>query len=361
MDLLTPDGFTGVNAEKDGNLRFRTKEQPRGLITRKHQIRLTLILVTLGLVLLASNIAGKADFWSQLFPDNHSAGTADSRQQVAHHTTLRPGPAADAPRILRDHLRDSIKDNVIGVSASETQAWFVSMGLAERLTKQQIKQAAKARYALLMDAPDTCRGQAWTITGKLRRLSREKLTNDSTEYKNVFDAWLTLPDSGDGLVHVVALRADRDLPVTGELDTNPPEVTVCGYFFKREAYASGANDGLSIAPLLLAGNISRVHSPVTIETRADQLTPWLGWLGGLTCGALGLVIWSFVSSDAVNRRRRTHELTRLPAAPSFEGVTIETPHETLHQLESAANELPCAEFELKPAATLNTASGVPPR
>ena len=327
-----------MNTEKGGNLRFRTKERPLGLIARKYQIRLILMLVMLGLAVLTSRIAERADFWSQWFPERRSPGTADSREQMVHHTTLRP--VSGAPRTLQDDLRNSIEDNVIGVRAGESRAWFVSMGLAERLTRQQIKQAATARYALLMDAPDSCRGRPWTLTGTLRRLTREKLTNESTKYKNVFDAWLTLPDSGDGLVHVVALQADHDLPMTKDLDSNPVEVTICGYFFKREAYASGADSGLSIAPLLLAGNISKVSSSVMSETRAGQLTPWLGWLVGLTSGTLGVVIWSFISSDAANRRQRTHELTRLPQTPSFEGVTIETPHETLHQLETAAGEQP---------------------
>ena len=317
-------------------MRFRTKEQPRGLIARKHQIRLTLMLVALGLVLIGSRIVGREDFWTHLFPDSHPPLTPDSGQQVVNHTTLPPAPASGTARILGDDLRNSIVDNVIGVNASETRAWFVSMGLAERLTVQQKRQLPTARYALLMDAPDVCRGRAWTLRGKLRRLTKEKLTDDSTKYENVFDAWLTLPDSGDGLVHVIALVADPNLPLLEELDDNPPDVTVSGYFFKREAYASRADGGLSIAPLLLVGSISEVQLPVTTATRADQLTPWLGWLAGLICGALGLVIWSFVSSDAVNRRQRTYELTQLPVAPSFEGLMIKSPHETLHQLETAA-------------------------
>ena len=305
------------------------------------------MLVTLGLVLIGGKVVGRAEFWARMFPDDSPTRAAQSSETVVNHTTLRPDPRADAVSILRDDLRDSIADNVIGVSADETKAWFVSMGLAQRLTVQQTNRLPKARYALLMDAPDDCRGRAWTLTGTLRRLTKEKLTNDSMEIQNVVEAWLSLPDSGDGLVHIVALDA-HDLPFAEKFEKDPPEVTVSGYFFKREAYASSADGGLSIAPLLLAGSIARVPSPYSAETRADLLTPWLGWLAAVTCGALGLVIWSFVASDATNRSQRSHELTRLPASPSFEGVIIETPHETLHQLEMAAeagaSALPYAGF-----------------
>ncbi len=235
---------------------------------------------------------------------------------------------------------NSIDDDVLGVTSDETRAWFETMRLAERITSEHADLLPAARYALFMDAPDACRGRAWTLTGKLRRLTKERLTNDTTEYSNVDDAWLTLPDSGDGLVHVVALQAARDLPFAETFADEAPNVTVSGYFFKREAYASAADSGISIAPLLLAGTITRTPTPVATSSRADQLTPWLGWLAVITCGGLGLVVWSFATSDAANRGQRTHELTRLPPSPSFEGISAETPYEMLHHLESAAQAAP---------------------
>ncbi len=320
-------------------MRFRTKQKPRGLIARKDQIRLTLMLLALGLVLVGSKVTGRTDIWARMFPETQPADTTDS-ETVITHTTHRPELTADSPespvRILRDDLRSSIEDDVIGVSVAESKAWFVSMGLAERITAIEARKLPQARYALLMDAPDDCRGQAWNVTGTLRRLAKEKLTNTSTEYQNVVDAWLTLPDSGDGLVHVVALQAARDLPFAAEFDQEGPKVTLSGYFFKREAYASGAEGGLSIAPLLLAGSLSKVPAPVTTATRAGELTPWLGWLTFFTCATIALIVWSFASSDAINRGQRTHTITRLPSSPSFEGLQVETPHETLHQLETTA-------------------------
>lgn len=306
----------------------------------KQQVRLTLMLVALGAVLIGSRVVGRAEFWAGLFPNQPVTNEKQPLEPVVTHTALRPETAAESTRVLRDDLRKSIRDNTIGVSVDETRAWFVSMGLAERLTADQTKHLPIARYAALMDAPADCRGRAWKVTGTLRRLTQETLSNDSTEYQNVVDAWLTLPDSGDGLVHVVALEADRDLPFASKFDSNPPQVTVSGYFFKREAYASRAEDGLSIAPLLLAGRISRVPLPASAQTRADQLTPYLGWLALLICGALGLVIWSFMASDTINRSQRSHELTQLPAAPSFDGVTIATRQEMMQQLQTAAETAP---------------------
>jgi hypothetical protein len=357
--LLTPSALGSgtsyitevvFHAAKDIHLRFRTNQKPHGLMSRKLQVRLTLMFVMLGLVLVGSKVVGRAEFWAKIFPDSQPTESADSETAVVNYTTLRPelkvNSTTASVRVLRDDLQNSIEDDVMGVSAAETKAWGRSMELAERITSKQAKQLPTARYALMMDAPNDCRGRAWKITGTLRRMTEEKLTNHSLDYRDVVDAWLTLPDSGNSLVHVVALQSARNLPFAAEFDKDAPEVTISGYFFKREAYASSAEGGLSIAPLLLAGSISRVPMPVSTETRADQLTPWLGWLAVFTCGTLALIVWSFASSDVANHSERTHELTRLPASPSFEGVTIETPHETLQQLETAA-EAAAPEFNIE--------------
>jgi len=241
---------------------------------------------------------------------------------------------------LEAELQDVIQENVMGVRAEEWKAWAVSLhqaeDLAERSRTGESLRLPSAKYALLMDAPKDCRGLAWRVTGTLRRMTRERVTNQNLGELNVVDAWLTLPDSGDGLVHVVTRFADADIPLRQDFGDDAPEVTLTGYFFKREAYASGSSDGVSIAPLVLAGGISKVKLPAVMHTRSDQLTPWLGWLAVITCSGLGLVIWSFLASDAVNRGQRTHELTRLPPAPSFEGVDAESPHEMLQHLEATS-------------------------
>lgn len=322
-------------------MRFRTRQQPRGVIPRKQQLRLTLMLMALAAVLLGSRMVGKPEFWEHMFPEEGLVAAGAAAQNVVSQTVHRPeltrGSAAVA---LAPELQDVIQDNVMGVRAEEWKAWAYSLRLAEDLVDQartgESLHLPSAKYALLMDAPEDCRGLAWKVSGTLRRMTRERVDNQKLGEMNVVDAWLTLPDSGDGLVHVVSRFADEDLPLGQDFGDDAPEVTLTGYFFKREAYASASSQGMSIAPLILSGGISEVKLPDVVQTRSDQLTPWLGWLAVLTCTGLALVIWSFLASDAANRGQRTHELTRLPPAPSFEGVDAESPYETLQQLEAAA-------------------------
>jgi len=311
------------------------------------------MLLCLAVVLIGTKVAGKPAFWSKLFPDPAAVvedvtQVAPPHGDVSTQTTMRPDfrSASSAPR-LSPKLRDVIKDNVVGVTSEEWRAWGFSLQKAEEIAEQQrageLPRQPTARYALLMGAPEDCRGKAWTVTGTLRRMTRATISNQNLRERTVLDAWLTLPDSGDGLVHVVLADKDNDIPLGTDFGNDAPEVTFTGYFFKREAYSSQAAGGLSLAPLFLAGSISRVPVPVALRTRSDQLTPWLTWLVGVTCAGMVIVIWSFVASDAAHRSERTHELTRLPSSPSFEGVDAESPYETLQQLEAVA-ELSASEF-----------------
>lgn len=73
--------------------------------------------------------------------------------------------------------------------------------------------------------------------------------------RSAYDAWISTRDSGNQLVHVVALSADPGLPLKERAGKNPPDVELTGYFFKREGYAAKGADGsgdLALAPLILA-------------------------------------------------------------------------------------------------------------
>lgn len=297
--------------------------------------------MALAAVLIGSRMVGRPEFWARMFPDEPVASQDGDAVGVVSQTVYRPELSSEpAAAPLAPELKGIIQDNVMGVRAEEWKAWAVSLRQAEDLVEHtragDAKRQPAAKYALLMDAPEDCRGLAWQVTGTLRRLTRERVVNRNLGEVNVVDAWLTLPDSGDGLVHVVSRFADDDIPFRQDFGDDAPDVTLTGYFFKREAYASASDEGMSIAPLFLAGGISKVKLPAVQHTRSDQLTPWLGWLAVVTCTGLGLVVWSFLASDAVNRGQRTHELTRLPPSPSFEGVDAESPYETLQHLEAAA-------------------------
>ena len=323
-------------------MRFRTRQKPRGLLNRRDQIRLTLLILALGVVIVSMNVARRPRFWSRVFPEQSAEslyGEPYGRAVLSAEirTVLRPdfetGSLSEwlAATVPNDLLA-TIEDNVIGVGADEARAYLVTLRLAEKISSEAAAQLPPVHYALLMDSPAACRGKAWKVTGTLRRLSMESLSEDRFGVSRVVEAWLSLPDSGSRLVRVVALEKDPELREGVQPKENPPQVQLSGYFFKKQAYAASGG-GLRIAPLLLADRISLIPEPEVTTVRSDQLTPWLGWLTVITCCSIGLVVVAFAVSDAGNRRLRIHELTQLPTTTSFDGVDVVSPAESLSALE----------------------------
>lgn len=379
-------------------MRFRTKEKPRGVLRASDQKRLSLLIGGFGLILLCFTIVRRPVFWERLFPDQ----VAQDAQQVApakpatepvaklHHDEFLSPSSSDSataapsenglqaeansdsavvsvtankipvqaeattsttsrngiPRVPETLLRD-VKDDVIGVHSTESEAYFAAMKMASRMVEKRSAQAPKGAYALFMDSPDDSRGEAWHIAGRLRRLSEVRGRTNAFGVGTLYDAWITTADSGDQLVHVVAMQAAPELKkfVTGKnaahtidfMGPDAPLVEFTGYFFKREAYASRRESGVSLAPLFVAGVLHDIPAVVASSTRAEQLTPYLGWLAlFVTVGAL-LMIWSFAVNDVAHAQTRTHQLTKLPAHMTFDDITAITVGETLQELENTSS------------------------
>lgn len=237
-------------------------------------------------------------------------------------------------------LTRSIRDDVIGVLSSETEAWFSTLRLAGKIPPQN--NFPEGQFSLFMDSPQTCRGKAFTIRGRLRRLTREPLAASAETFgvRSVFDAWISTNDSGNQLVHVVAMTADPGLPLTVHTGKNPPDVEITGYFFKREGYGAKGKDGkgdLALTPLILAGRIQHLL-PGVVVTRADEMNPWLTWIGIGVCCGVALIVWQFQASDKVFRETRTHQLTTLPVRPSFDGVESITIQQVLRDMQEDAKQ-----------------------
>lgn len=297
-----------------------------------------------------------------------SSATEDS--DVVSVTTNRPvlpDQDANAPvspsglRQVPNNLLRTIKDDVIGVHSTEAEAYYAALKMASAMVEKHASKAPKGAYALFMDSPNSSRGVAWKISGQLRRLSVVNSGANSVGVRRLYDAWLTSDDSGGGLVHVVTMATNDELSkrlnqiaersIEGGLTSNlqtrvsgntvefpgpdAPVVRFTGYFFKIEAYASKQESGISRAPLFVAGVIHEIPPVVANSTRAEQMTPYMGWLALFVTGGILVMIWSFTMSDVAHSQTRAHQLTKLPAHASFEDVNAVTIIETLSNLEAS--------------------------
>lgn len=373
-----PNGYKRVG-DRSCTVRFRSKEKPNGLLRPRDQRRLTMVIFAVGALALVLKYAGSTTLWTGLL--GNPPQSADTGRQPAvseallgdselHSDEITVVPTEGAGRRDLDlrslldkseaarldraaqglnvhqsaagatpipvNLLKTIRDDALGIQTVESDAYFASLRLAGQMAAAERKQAPDGRFALFMDSPETCRGRAWTLRGKLRRMNRVQDDANSFGLKTLYDAWISLPDSGNQLVHVVAIAADAGLPLKNSAGAAAPDIELTGYFFKREGYIRSGTDGLGdvgLAPLLVTGRIQRYQPPTAERNGAEALTPWLGWLSLVVVISVGLVVLQFRASDAVFRRTRGHQLTMLPVRVSFDGVHAVTVAESLQQLE----------------------------
>ncbi|MFN9718289.1 MAG: hypothetical protein ACK58L_06325 [Planctomycetota bacterium] len=355
-------------------MRFRSKGQPRGLLTSRDQTRARLVILGVALLAITASALGENSWFVRMFaapePKAQSAATA-AAERLMNSSTLRPdefeiaseadptkpvdyasmidrqgaaqmeaGPPQNASTAgdVPVRLTQMIKDDVLGILSSETEAWLGTLRLARNLTPTQKQLLPEGQYASFMDAPQICRGKAYVIRGTLRRLIEAPLPIGAEDYgiRSAYEAWISTRDSGHQLVRVIALSASG-VP-EGELGKNGPAVEVAGFFFKRQGYEAKGKDGrgvIMLAPLILTARITGIP-PRVIESYSEKMYPWLTGIGLCICAGVLLLIWQFQASDHMFRGTRTFQLTNPPVKPSFDGVNAVTVPEALQQMQDNA-------------------------
>jgi hypothetical protein len=355
-------------------VRFRSKARPHGLLTGRDQRRMTLLVIGVGVLLIGFNTLGKPGFWNGIFPgDNQSSQTSSTGTSartglsgdefLSGSAASKTGRAGDPAEWLDDRaaaefereqnapdksgsriprlMLNTIRDDVIGVHSFEADAYHVALRVAEKLTKKDRLAAETASYALFMDAPDSCRGKPWVIRGEIRKIQSVRSEANAFGVGSLIDAWLSTPDSGNQLIHVVASSADSRLAEAVAAGSPEIPAVVTGIFFKREGYRRSGEDGtgdIGLAPLVLGGRIEYFTAAVVVSSRAEELTPWLGWFAAAIGIGVVLVLWQFQLSDRGFRSTRTHQLTTLPARPTFASIEAISVHESLRQMEDQHSE-----------------------
>ncbi len=373
MVLVAAEQFTQLNRSRA--VRFYSRGKSQGDSLARSQRRMRMIIIGAGLVVLLLAITGKSSFFADIF-----TGTSPTvprppalSESLLGTNELRPGeffvsgsaaneiageyasmldsegikdmesvPTTDfnGVPVVPPVLTRTIVDDRLGVLSTEMAAWFGTLRMAQKLKRSDMEVLPEAQFPLFMDSPQSCRGKAFTLRGRLRRLTPFAIDQSTQSFglKNAYDAWISTHDSGKQLVHVVAVSAESGLPNPEVAGVEAPDVEMTGYFFKREGYAAKGKKGegeLGITALFLAGKIQRIP-PQTIVSRATEMTPWLTWIGIAVCCGVTVLVWQFQMADSHFRSTRTHQLTTLPVRASFDGLEVKTIQESLQEMQDYA-------------------------
>lgn len=356
-------------------MRFRTRGPSTGESLARSQRRMRVIIIGAGLVVLVLAVSGKSTFLSELFsgspamvprppavsesllgtdslrPDEFVVGTSGANEIASKYSSMLDSDGiakmekeattdARGVAIIPPNLTRTIRDDRFGVQSSEMAAWFGTLRMAQRLKKSDLEKLPEAQFPLFMDSPQSCRGRAFTLRGRLRRLTPFAIDPSAESFglKTVYDAWISTRDSGNQMVHVVAVSAEVGLPNPEKDGVEPPDVEMTGYFFKREGYAAKGKSGageLGVTALFLAGKIQYIPEQ-DIVSHASEMTPWLTWIGLGVCCGVTVLVWHFQIADARFRGTRSYQLTTLPVRASFEGVEVKTVQESLQEMQDFA-------------------------
>ena len=248
------------------------------------------------------------------------------------------GGLSSGPQMVASDFK-SVRDNTLGVREAEIPAYHRALAVAQMTSVEEQKRAAtKVPYGVLMTEPWKYRGKLISITGRVRRLLPLKTPSNPAGSGQLYDAWIFTPDSGSSPYHVVCSSIPEGIEPSELFNSDPPEVTLTGYFFKRQGYAAGESEedvALASAPLLLASGFELVPV-VQAQTRdmASDMVPWLWWFALGIGAVLAMVFWNFAASDWAFRHTRAHTLLRPQTQPDFGAVDAVPTSEMLQDLST---------------------------
>lgn len=319
-------GFENSLLGIDSDMRFGKSSQQEAKLKRKLHSQLLFLCLSLVVILAAARVVSKPSFWNWMFPEtvatqqspetevadisiamNNEASGAQSNNEVKGNTagidavnvkdeTTKSGssntsrPPVDQTSVMPSMvdgsaLLETIRDDSLGVRASEADAFYAFLAYARKQSAETIRDGQIAPHpdgkpvprVLLLAEPERYRGKWVTVEGEVKRLLELPNPDPRRSFDHLYEIWLATPDASGDLTRVVCSQIPQGMPMGEIKDNREIWIRLNALFFKREAYEAHA--GLQIAPLLLA------HQPVWINAQQHQNTPtttrpaWLGWLG----------------------------------------------------------------------------------
>ncbi len=243
------------------------RRRPRNYSSRREQLRLLALIIPLGLVII---IMGRlrdpetAERVNKFFaPAEQQASIKPplGRELGADHAAASI-PAASpqfAPGIRVDLLK-TIEDNTYFRDA-EKDAWF---HFVELLQKESIDPArgTYVDYIQLVDQPNVYRGKLVTVRGTARQITTEKPAENNLGLKSYYCVVIQPADGANWPILIYCLELPQGVLAGDNLSIN---VQATGLFFKKFSYKW--RDGLGIAPVIVAGIITRTASASASDER----------------------------------------------------------------------------------------------
>lgn len=368
------------------NLRSSPPSPP--YMNRAFQMRMIMMVISLGVVMFAIKVTSEPSFWARIFPeeaetqtthpedvndrlqsdsripeiqmdeflaiqsesestdestetetaDDTSASESENSELVSDLPVLPETPVVESVS-LNPEIFHSIDDYSVGVRSEEADSFFSLISYASRVPIKELNAAAEPNVAreALMASPDDYRGEVIEIEGSLRRLEKVEADQNGYGIEDYYIAWIITPTSDNIPYRVAAMFRDDDLPVADLIESQVP-VKLSGYFFKIQGYR--ARSDLQLTPMFIAQRITAAppsSKPISL-TETGNPARWLFAVFGVM---FAVVIWSVYRSTIGSTRMRMHRKDVLESEgdlSEFQGIESVDPGEELRRLAESSED-----------------------
>ncbi|MFP6613012.1 MAG: hypothetical protein VB835_11935 [Pirellulales bacterium] len=325
-------------------MKIKSKERrrtPRNFLSRREQMRLLLLFMSLGLVVLAMIEASKPENWvwvtGEINPKTEGPEDIDTAYQGTPSNDkpadfVRIVPSGDAddddddgmgyfPSVDRRALKE-VKDNTPLIRHQDAAAWFNLWQVLSENDSRILKEASigEISFTQIYRQTDVYRGQLVTISGGVRRTTEAEFGKNKFGLKAYHELLLRMDDGPPQPVFVYAMHLPEGFPVGNKLRFEEIEVT--GFVYKRIPH-TGRN-GEWVGPVLLARDFTWFPSD-----RGNAQLPGPAVMFGIVSSAAAFAL--LVAVGVFIRSRRL-----------FRGSQLE------HQRTTAANAVSFDEIEAGP-------------
>lgn len=327
-----------------------SRQPPRNYFARGEQLRLMMLVGSLGLVIVLMMRAADPETWRWIVPREASEedvskdparvpqnqiavprkavagdnGTEGEFQVVGKRRPATPYTLGNKGKGDGERAQDKVWAKPEALSlvednspfrASDFEAWSQIFDNMQDATAQDLsrEQAPLVQFGQLFQQSKLYRGKLVTIQGTIRRCVKLPPNPLDERAGNLWQLWV-FSGGDDSPIVVYSMNLPEGFPVGNEIHET---ASLQAVYFKKWVYA--AKGGTMTAPLLLARNVNW-QAPATIEHEITALEIAVG-IGCTLLGAMGVV--GFVWWNNRNRDSQVEKLVRHRNRKKFEEKAAE--------------------------------------
>jgi hypothetical protein len=218
-------------------------------------------------------------------------------------------PATDHELDIASDLVSQIKDNSVGIRASERDLMNYLLAKTRDVPLSALKSEARddIAFGVLMNDSEDFLCTLMSVRGEIRRLNAISAFKNEYGIEKVYEAWLFNRDSGKRPYRILCTSIPDGIQTGMELKSGTV-VTVTGYYFKRYGYPAVGNR-LHVAPLIISQTLEWHRTESATRPNDMDIIPYVLGFAGFVGIAAGITLLRFRKGDKEFERKHLKRLT----------------------------------------------------